>query len=180
MQKLIELILSLIGKASFASFTYTTKKTGETSRYNVLLGAKYIGLLERSLLELSLLDTSAMGIEASLLPVALDKVKASLEKSLAAHKQGEQNPDYTKQNQYVPLGAGLNANTTDNTLQLFGLVQSKVVLKPGEHKAVVSSPLTIATSKIKRALPIGKFREFALDVGNIHGARLSGDTLVMS
>jgi hypothetical protein len=102
-----------------------------------------------------------------------------LEKSIEANSNGEQSADYTKAGQYIPLGAGLNLNSQDNTLQLFGLIQSKVVLQPGEYKPVKSSPLTIAKNLIRKKLSIGKFREFALDVGNIHGARIDGETLIL-
>jgi hypothetical protein len=72
----------------------------------------------------------------------------------------------------------LKVNTVDNSLQLFGLVQSKTVITPGVYKPVNSAAKTIAKNQIRKALPIGKFREFALDSGVIHGARVNGETLV--
>ena len=179
---IIALIRSLIGKAQFASLTYTTKESKETARYTVILGATYRTLLDKSLLALTLLDLPTLakdkGMDLALLTLAQGEVQKSLEKSIAAHAIGQQNADYTKRGQYASLGAGLNVNETDGSLQLFGLVQSKVVLQPGEHKVVNSKPLTLAKKAITKALPIGKFREFALDAGNIQAVKLDGTTLV--
>lgn len=166
--------LSNLTNATFASFTYTSKTDGSTARYTLILGAKYLTLLEKSKLELELLMPT-LDAEMS---IAADAVMASLNKSIEAHKAGTQSDDYTKKGQYTAIGSGLNLNT-DNTLQMFGLLHSKVVLVPGVKKEVKSSPLTIAKNKIRKMLPISKFREFALDLGNLHNAKVNGDTLVL-
>lgn len=158
----------------FASFTYTSKTDGSTARYTLILGASYLNLLERSKLELEL---SHAQIDPSLRKAAND-VLESINKSIAAQKAGTQSEDYTKKGQYTPLGFGLNLNT-DNTLQMFGLLHSKVVLVPGVKKETKSSPHTIAKNIIRKMLPLSKFREFALDLGNIHTVRMDGQTLVI-
>jgi hypothetical protein len=104
---------------------------------------------------------------------------ASLNKTLAAHARGEQNEDYTKKGQYISLGNGANLNTTDNTIQMFGLVKSKVVLIKGEDKLVNSSAITIARRKIEAMLPIGNFREFALDLAQVLQSKINGNTFEM-
>ena len=165
----------------FASFTYTTKGTGETARYNVQLGFDYHKAVERSLVDLECIDLQALakdkGMDFALVAQAASEVRASLEKTIAAHARGEQNEDYTKAGQYISLFNGLNVNKTDNSLQLFGLVQSKVSLVPGIHKEVKSAPLTLAKNAIRKLLSVGKFREFALDPGVVHSARLNGETI---
>lgn len=198
---LIDTIISLAGTAQFASFRYTTKETknkagtvtkgGKTSRYTVILGARYDKLLEKSLLaaqlltEVELMQAAAEHandyLDELTVPVMLearDAVVASLQKSIAAHANGEQSEDYTKAGQYEPIGNGLNINSKDNSLQLFCLVQSEVVINPGVYKHVNSAIETIAKKAITKCLPMEKFREFALDLGNIHSARLDGQTLI--
>jgi hypothetical protein len=165
--------------ASFASFTYTDKpsKKGElpeTARYTVILGGKYSNLLEKSKLELELLIPTLSGIELE----AANEIMASLNKSIEAAKNGTQNEDYTKKGQYTNIGNGVNINSTDNSVQVFGLLQSKVVLKAGFRKPVNSAPLTVAKNKIRKMLPIGKFREFAFDMGNIKMVKVDGQTVV--
>jgi len=176
MNNVIELAQNILATngAKFASFLYTSKGTGETAKYVVVLGANYLNLLEKSLAELLEVNTAKF---TDLEKVAFAQVKASLEKSIAAHREGKQNEDYTKKGQYRNLGKGLNVNDNDGSLQLFGLVISKTVIVPGVHKKVNSAPLTIAKSKLQKELSMSKFREFALDTGNIHEVKANGETL---
>jgi hypothetical protein len=51
------------------------------------------------------------------------------------------------------------------------------VLKAGEHKTVNSSPVTVASRKLESNLPIGKFREFALDLSQVEQVKVNGNTL---
>ncbi len=184
---LISNVAALKG-ARFASFTYKTKKTGEVSRYTVNLGGIYHNLVEKSRAELQIIMENLAGQEylttdLSQLSAINDQylaaveVRNSLDKTLAAHARGEQNPDYTKKGMYAPVVNGLNINTNDNSLQMFGTVINKVVLEKGVHKKVKSAPMTILKGKIKKRLSMSKFREFALDMGNIREAKLNGETI---
>lgn len=173
--------------AQFASLTYKTVEKrnakneivsgGEISRYTVILGFNYNTLVEKSVTELEVIiggfDERTPEIERE----AAAEVMASLQKTLEAHERGEQNEDYTKKGQYIPMGNGISLNTSDNTIQLFGLIHSKVVLKEGVRKEVKSKPLTIAKNKIRKQLSVSKFREFALDLENIGSVRLNGETI---
>lgn len=182
MKEIIQKIRDLSGKAQFVSFIYTSKGSGETARHTLIVGASYNKLIEKSRLALELMPISELvqaGVCSTLVEQAKNEVLASFDKTLAAHAKGEQNEDYTKKGQYVSLGNGLNLNLNDNSIQFFGLSRAKVVLSPGVHKVVNSRPLTIAKDKIKKLLPVDKFREFALDSGNIRTARIDGETLVI-
>lgn len=163
----------------FASLTYLSKTDGSLARYTVNLGFSYHKAVEKSVTELEILmaemtDKTTLAYEAAV------AVMESLKKTLAAHAEGKQNDDYTKKDQYIPIGNGLNLNTTDNTIQLFGLLQSKVVLVEGERKEVKSKPLTIEKNKIRKQLTVSKFREFALDTENVAGVKVNGDTIEMT
>lgn len=180
MKQLIQNIQEGAGRAQFASFVYRSKGTGELARHTLILGANYNNLIEKSKLALELLSVSELvekGIDSTIAEQARNEVLASFAKTLAAHTNGEQNEDYTKRGQYVPLGNGLNLNLNDNSIQLFGLSRTKIVIEPGEEKVVKSRPLTIAKNKIKKLLPVAAFREFALDIGNIQTVKMNGETL---
>jgi hypothetical protein len=105
---------------------------------------------------------------------------ASFNKTLAAHARGEQNEDYTKRGQYIPIRNGLSINSNDWTVQLFGLEHSKVVLEQGFRPFVNSRPLTIAKKKLRKLLPVGRFKEFALDESQIQRVAISGNVLVLN
>jgi len=161
---------------TFASLTYLTKKSNELSRFTVNLGFSYHNAVVKSVTELEII-MDEIADKTSIQFLAAQEVMESLKKTLAAHAEGKQNDDYTKAGQYVSIGNGLNLNTTDNTLQLFGLVQSKVVLQEGVHKAVKSAPMTIEKNKFRKQLTVSKFREFALDETNIGLVKVNGDVI---
>jgi hypothetical protein len=172
MQNLIE-TLSTVTTSKFASFTYRSKTDNSLARYTVILGATYLTTLEKSV---TALEIEMESMDASLRSAA-QAVMDSLLKSIAAHKQGQQSEDYTKKGQYQNIGGGVNVNTNDGSFQIFGLLHSKVVLEEGVRKEVKSSPLTIAKNKVKKLLPISKFREFAFDIRNIQVVKVNGETV---
>ena len=102
---------------------------------------------------------------------------ASFKETQAAHARGEQNAAYTKKGQYIPIGNGANLNTSDNSIQLFGLVLTKTVLRAGVYPHVNSAPKTIAKNKIRKLLPVGNFREFALDMTQVEQMKINGDVI---
>jgi hypothetical protein len=170
--------------ARIASLTYLSKKAGELARYTANFGFSYNQVVEKSKLELGLLlsedDAKAATDATKWNPdyrQAAAELMASFDKTLAAHARGEQNEDYTKKGQYIPLGNGASLNGNDNTLQLFGLVLTKAVLVEGVYPHVNSAPKTIAKNKIKKMLPIGNFREFALDNSQVAQMKVNGDTI---
>ena len=153
----------------FASLTYTAKESGEVARHTILLGFSYRKAVENSLLELEISRPNLTGIDA----IAADELIASFKKTLDGTQDG-----YTKAETYADTAiSGLKVNTNDNSLQLFGLTQSKVILVPGFHRVVKSAEKTIAKNKLRKGLPVGKFREYALDAGVIHAARVNGEVI---
>lgn len=164
--------------AQFASLTYKTKSDESVSRYTVILGFSYKNLLDKALTELEILRST---LTSELEIIAWGEVLASIQKSIAAHAAGTQSEDYTKKDQYIPVCNGLSINKNDGSAQLFGLIHSKVELVAGkDRKPVKSAPLTIAKNKIRRELSISKFREFAIDPGNVVGGKINGNTFEMA
>jgi hypothetical protein len=175
-----------IEHCQFASLTYLTKKSKELARFTVLVGFSYHKAVEKSITELEILIAENEALAAdnpdkwnAATIQAANEMMASFKKTLAAHAVGEQNADYTKKGQYIHIANGVNVNTTDNTIQLFGLVQSKITLVAGEYPPVKSSPVTIAKGKLKKLLTIGKFREFAVDESQVASVRVNGNVLEM-
>jgi hypothetical protein len=117
----------------------------------------------------------------------LDKQAAEeLLNSFTASLNGTQE-NYTKEHVYVDVAdssgktvQGIKRNINDGSLQIFGLLHSKVQITPPtiEDKPVKSRPLTIAKNKLRKDLPVGKFREFALE--NLNVVKLNGETLELA
>ena len=172
----VEIIKNLLNAGpGFASFTYKSKSDNSIARYTLNLGFKYISLLEKSIQELQTkMDLKEFSNESLL---AANEVMNSLQKSLEAHKNGTQSDDYTRKGLMTPLGNGVSINQ-DDSIQIFGLVQSKKIISEGTpKKEVKSKPITILKNQIKKDLPISKFREFALDKGAMQVMRINGDTI---
>ena len=170
--------------ARIASLTYLSKKAGELARYTANFGFSYIQVVEKSITELEILiaenearKASAEFIWSPVTEQAVAELMASLKESVAAHARGEQNSAYTKKGMYIPLGNGASLNTNDNTIQLFGLVLTKKVIVEGNYPHVNSAPKTIAKNRIRKLLPIGNFREFALDNSQVAQMKVNGDTI---
>jgi len=175
--KILEAIAAQAGLAKFASFTYTTKTTGETARYTLQLGFSYRNLLQKSLLQLEIDSQIMTGIEKEAADELIKTFKSSLE--------GTQSK-YTKKDIYKPyrdfcgnVVQGLKVNENDGSLKVYGLVRSKVQMAPPTKvkKPVESSPLTIAKNRLRRNLPVGHFCEF--DLGQLSIAKIDGETLVI-
>jgi len=172
--------IASINGTRFAAFDYLAKGTGELARHTIQLGFNYHNLVEKSIEQLALLMVDGETAWTPLQKQAAEEVMRRLNKTMAAHALGEQNSDYTKNGQYISLGNGININSTDGTIQVFGLAHTKTVIQEGTYATVNSRPLTVAINEIRAQLPVSKFREFALDVGNILGARIQGETIELA
>jgi len=174
--KIIDLIASQAGLARFASFTYCSRSTGEVARYTLQLGFSYRNILHKSIIDLEV----ERQIMTDLPRQAADEILASLNASLAGTQS-----KYTKKDIYEDYKVdgktiqGIKVNKNDGSLKIFGLVTSKVQISPEvtPHKKYNSAPLTVEKNRITKMLPIGRFREFALD--NLAIAKLNGETLVL-
>ncbi len=170
-----------------ASYANTVKASidGITSLYGATLGADMVstrhlqkavkatlaGSPERKASNLALkLFQESIGAERA----AASELCISLYDSLAANAVGEQNEAYTKAGMYETICEGLKVSRIDGTFELCGLSHAKKVLEVGTYEAVNSSAKTIAKDKLRKALPIGKYRTLSLDVGALESVRISG------
>jgi hypothetical protein len=134
--------------------------------------------LEKSKLALEIESGSLSGLDKQAAEELLNSFTASL--------NGTQE-NYTKEHVYADVSdssgktvQGIKRNINDSSLQIFGLLHSKVQITPPtiEDKPVKSRPLTIAKNKLRKELPVGKFREFALE--NLNVVKLNGETLELA
>lgn len=175
--KILEAIASQAGLARFASFTYVTKSTGETSRYTLQLGFSYRNALQKSLMELEIDSQIMVGTEKQAAEELIASFKASLDGTQNKYTKKDIYQQYKDENgNTIP---GIKVNTNDGSLKVYGLVHSKIQILPPtiEKKPVQSSELTIAKNRLRKKLPIGKFCEF--DLGQLSIAKIDGETLIL-
>ncbi len=173
-------ILDSLGKklgATFASFTYQTKETGEVAKYNLVLGASTENLYKKDVVLLERMVKLLKGIKAQQHTIlAAEELLASRNESLT--KGIGNNDAYTNADTYYYV-AGLNGvrvHKDTGVLYVSGLLNKKEVLIAGTpRKKVNSAPKTIAKKKIGYILPSGRYRLFVLP--NVTRAALNGDVL---
>lgn len=157
--------------STFVGLTYTAKGTGETARYVVNMGVSYKNTVTKSFKSLEEVEVENLsGLEVE----ALAEVKASLQNTLDNMEKGLTNDNYTKAATYVAIYDGLKVNVNDGTFEVNGMIVSKKVLVEGVYKKVNSRPLTIAKEKLKKNLPVSKYRSFCLDNDCLDTIRIGG------
>jgi hypothetical protein len=176
----IQEMLDAIGKklgATFASFTYQTKETGEIAKYNLVLGASTENLYKRDVELLERVTRLLKAIKAQPHTIlAAEELLASRNESLT--KGIGNNDAYTNADTYYYV-AGLNGvrvHKETGVLYVSGLLNRKEVLVAGApRKKVNSAPKTIAKKKIGYMLPSGRYRLFVLP--NVTRAAVNGNVL---
>jgi hypothetical protein len=176
--QLVGLISSGKG-AKFASLTYTTKETGETAKYTLILGAKTEVLYQKDIVKLEAMLTEELDTltrQAALNILA--SRKESLEKGIGHNSAYVHSPE--KADTYVQADGipGIKIHKEMGVVYVMALSEDKVVLIEGTpRKPVKSKEITIAQDKIKRALPSGRIRQFTLK--HVDRAALNGEVLVI-
>lgn len=168
-EKLSSLIaeLTAMGMSRFVSFKYTNRE-GETARHTLHLNVHYGKVCRRDLVVLrGVVPVGATEVEA------YKQLTESLEDSIAG-----KNLRYTKIGYYTPYCKGMKRRGSIVYVNAFSI--SKVVLVPVVYKTVKHSPLTVAKNKFRNLGRLRKFKEFRLDLMQIHGVCLNGKTLELS
>lgn len=179
MEKLLD-ALKRIGEAraaSFASFVYTAKESGETAKYLVNLNAKTENLYRRDLVKLVEIAKSLPKAD-KLHRDACAKVILSRRKSL---REGiGQREDYTCRDTYESIEGlpGVKVHKETGVLYVMGLRVAREVIVPGVHKVVKSKPETLARKAIERQIGSESIRQFILK--GITTARLAGEEIHLS
>jgi hypothetical protein len=154
----------------FMSFLYTTKGTGETSKYQINFGIDYQSACAEDKIALE----NYMPANA-LEEVARREMLESLTETLTLGVSSS----YTNADVFEPIGKGMKQHKETNELYVWGFVQSKQQVAPPTNpkKPVNSRPLTLAKRSIEKACDFKrlKFGQFVLNPSNIAGIVTCGD-----
>lgn len=160
-QKFVTELSKLRPSATFLSIMGYRNEHSEVADYSLIFHMSYENALKRSLLALeSVVPTSDME------SVAKQELVAGFQKSLdkMAETPIEALEDgYTRffdsDGKYIK---GVKLHDATDTLHLYGLVNHKRVLLPGNYPKSNKRPLTIAKDKLRRLCPVAKFRQFRI------------------
>jgi len=147
--------------ATFLSLIGYRNEASEIADYNIVFHMSYENALRRSLAVLE--NVIPDGDYES---IALRELSVSYQTSLnkiALTPIEEIEDGYTRffdeNNKYIK---GVKLHTATGALHLYGLVNLKRVLMPGQYKRTNRRPLTIAKDKFRRLCPVNKFRQFKI------------------
>lgn len=155
--------------ASFASFMYKAKGTGDTSLFNVNLNVDYQRVKSEDMEKLKNYEP-------------INEQEQEAKESILNPKQR----NVIKGDPYESLGKGIKLNKSTNAIHVIGWVQNKEVIVRGDSGSKApknSRPLTVAKEDLMRKLelksmgPTRKIRNFILDSDNISGLRVKGNVI---
>jgi hypothetical protein len=166
--------------AHFASFTYTTKETGEVAKYHLILGATTETLYAKDIVKLNriLPLLQKIGAQPHVIQAAqelLNSRNESLTKGIGNNSAYTNKDTYT----YVDGFPGVRMHNETGALYVSGLLNHKIVIQEGTpRKPVKSAPKTIAKRRIEKLLPSGRYRMFTLT--NVSRAAVNGNVLELA
>jgi hypothetical protein len=156
----------------FMTFLYTTKGTGETSKYQINFGIDYRSAVEhdRSALEAY---TPKDELEATAKEQMLESMTQTIEEGVSQ--------SYTQVDTFDNIGKGIRQHKETGEIYLYGFVHSKEQVEPPTNpkKPVNSRPLTLAKKAIEKACEFkrNRFGQFILTPENIGGVKVCGEVV---
>lgn len=161
---------SLLKGSRFVSFRYTSKDTGETAMYTLLLGVNIVKAYRRDLKILEKLPALNL-VEKQAKLEMLESIRESLSKGLG------HNHLYNLAGLYYPICPGVRLNQVTNALNLYGFVICKKVITPGNKKPCKHSAKSLAKKKFKKYLKSSRFRCFILEPDQLTRLKINGKIL---
>lgn len=158
--------------ATFMTFLYTSKGTGETSKYQINFGIDYKAAC----------DHDRKALIAYVPSNELEETaKAEMLKSLTETLEEGVSSSYTQKDTFETLGKGVRQHKENGMIYIYGYVQSKEQVEPPtkEKKPVNSKPLTLAKRDIEKACDFkrNRFAQFIIDPSHIGGIKIKGDII---
>ena len=156
----------------FMTFLYTTKGTGETSKYQINFGIDYHSAIEHDKQSLEAY-TPKNELETQAKEEMLKSMTETIEEGVSS--------SYTQKDTFEPIGKGIRQHKETGQIYIYGFVESKEQIEPPTNpkKPVNSRPLTLAKKDIEKACNFkrNKFGQFILSQENIGGVKVCGEVV---
>ena len=158
--------------ATFMSFLYQKKKTGEVSRYLINFGIDYHAAVAKDR-EALIAYTPNGEIEIQAKDEMLQSMAETIEEGVSSR--------YTQKDTYEHIVKGVRKHKETGELYVYGYVHSKQQVEAPkiEEKPVKSRPLTLAKKAIQKACGFKHtgFATFILSPSNIGGIKAKGEVI---
>lgn len=176
-QKFVSELAKLRSSATFLSVMGYCNEYSEVADYSIVFHMNYKNAIKRSIVVMKGLvpndDLEAQAREELLLSfkTSLRKMEETPEEELQDyfHHFKNDNGSYIK---------GVKLHIETNILHLYGLVNHKRVLLPGDYPEINRRPLTIVKDKLRRMCPVGKFRSFRMTPDQVNSISVENLSLL--
>ena len=173
-ENLIEALKESLTKgATFISFLYKTKGTGESSIYTLNFGIKYKNAV-------------CADFETLCNYVPKDELEAQAKeeilKSMTETLTEGVSSGYTQHGLWESLAPGVRLNKESGEVAFYGFIHSREVVEPGTPKKPVNSkPLTLAKKAIEKSCNFkrNRFGQFVISPENLAGIKIRGELVEM-
>lgn len=160
-QAFVSELAKLRTSSTFLSVMGYRNEYSEVADYSIVFHISYENALKRSLLALESV-VPADDLEAQAKRELVDGYQKSLTK-LATTPVEEIDDAYTHfvddNGSYIK---GVKVHTETGALHLYGLLNAKRILIPGQYPLSNKRPLTKAKDKLRKLCPVGRFRQFKI------------------
>lgn len=152
---------------------YTSATSGEKADHSIVFHMSYATALEKSIAALETV-VPADDLEAQAKSELLASYQKSRDKVTTEPLEilGEVY-DRVLDNEGNHI-KGIKIHRESGDLHIFGLALRKTVLVPGTYKEVKSRPLTVAKDRLRKGLPVERFRQFIVKPGTYEAIRVEG------
>lgn len=159
--------------ATFLSLIGYRNESNEVADYSIIFHISYENALKRSLMILESI-IPADEFEAQAKQELMDGYYKSINK-IAETPIEEVDDVYTyfvnEDGNYIK---GIKLHTQTNILHLYGLVNAKRVIIPGQYKHTNKRPLTKAKDKLRKMVPVNRFRQFIIKPSKLEKISVEG------
>lgn len=169
---LIEILSTIRPSSTLLSLKeYQSKTSGEIADHQIVFHMSYSSALERSIRALGFVEANGE-LEVQAKEELLQSYQKSLDRihSEPLEVLGDSYSRVTDADGNVIKGCKIHRESGE--LHLFGLHLNKRVIVPGTYKEVKSRPLTLAKDKLRRGLPVERFRQFIVKEGQVREIRV--------
>ena len=177
MNNIIAALSALRPSSTFVTLRGYRAESGEVADHQIVFHMSYGSALQRSILMLEAVvpaDELEAQAKAELLASyqkSLDKVEGEPLEVLGEHYDRVLDPSG------API-KGIKVHKESGALHLFGLAYRKTVLQAGTYKATNKRPLTLAKDKLRKGLPVERFRQFIVKPGQVEEIRVENLSLL--
>ncbi len=166
----------------FVSFEYTSKGTGEFSRYLLNIGVSIENLYRKDVQTLTDLLPTLSGDHLSVAQEILDSLNESLDVGIGHNSKYVHSAENADTYDTIEGYPAVKIHRESGDVLVKGILVHKKVITPGTYKVVKSRPRTLIKKELEAGLRKSKYREFNIPMGGDRTmvVKVDGETIELN